>query len=311
MRLIFAGTPAFAATALEAVLAAGHVVSLVLTQPDRPAGRGMSLHASPVKQYALAAGLPVLQATSLKDEATQAQLHAQDADCMVVAAYGLLLPPAVLAIPRFGCINIHASLLPRWRGAAPIQRAILAGDAESGVCIMQMDSGLDTGAILRSAALPLSTEENAATLHNKLAAVGARLLVETLAEWPRPAMAQTSAGATYATKIVKAEAALDWRLAASQLDRQIRAFNPAPGAFFVLQGSLIKIWQASVVSMLSPAPPGTVLQADQNGLVVACGTDALRLSTLQKAGAKRLAAAQFLAGTPLLAGQNLLPSAEC
>lgn len=307
MKLIFAGTPEFAALALDAILAAGHQVSLALTQPDRPAGRGMALHASPVKQRALAAGIEVWQPATLKDAAVQERLRTIDADVMVVAAYGLILPQAVLDIPRLGCINIHASLLPRWRGAAPIQRAILAGDRASGVCIMRMEAGLDTGPILHSAAVSITDEDTALSLHDKLAALGGKLIVEALERLPLPAHPQPELGVTYAAKIDKAEAALDWRLSSTQLARQVRAFNPAPGAFFTLDGSLVKVWRAEVLA--AKGEPGVVLEVDKRGIVVACGEGALRLSELQKAGAKRLPAAQFLAGTPVAPGSRFISPA--
>lgn len=305
MRVIFAGTPEFAALALRAILAAGHQVPLVLTQPDRPAGRGMALHASPVKVEALAAGIEVFQPATLKDAAAQERIRAVGADVMVVAAYGLILPQSVLDLPRAGCINIHASLLPRWRGAAPIQRAILAGDAETGVCIMQMEAGLDTGPVLHAGALPITGDDTAATLHDKLAALGAQLIVETLARLPLAPLAQSLDGVTYAAKIDKAEAPLDWRLSAEQLARQVRAFNPFPGATAAVDGGgTLKVWQATVDALAGGGEPGVVLAADKHGVVVACGAGALRLSELQKAGGKRLPPAQFLAGTPLAAGSR-------
>lgn len=316
MKLIFAGTPEFAAHALHAILSAGHQVALVLTQPDRPSGRGMGLRASPVKQLALERGIEVFQPMSLRDAAVQERLRAVAADAMVVAAYGLILPQVVLDLPRFGCLNIHASLLPRWRGAAPIQRAILAGDAETGVCIMRMEAGLDTGPILISEALPIAPEDTAGSLHDRLANLGARLIVEALARLPMPAQAQPDQGVLYAAKIEKAEAALDWRLPAAQLARQVRAFDPFPGALAHLDGIPmipIKIWRALVcdektgtASIYGNGPvvtPGTVLAANRDdGVVVACGEGALRLLELQKAGAKRLPVAQFLAGTPITRG---------
>lgn len=308
MKLIFAGTPEFAAQALQAILSAGHQVMLVLTQPDRPAGRGMALHASPVKQLALAAGIEVFQPPTLKDAAVQERLNALGADVMVVAAYGLILPPAVLALPRLGCLNIHASLLPRWRGAAPIQRAILAGDPATGVCIMQMEAGLDTGPVLHSAAVAIGADDSAASLHDKLATLGGRLIVEALARLPLPATRQPAAGVTYAAKIDKAEAALDWRLPAAQLSRQVRAFNPFPGASSSLDGVQIKVWRGE--ALVASGEPGVVLAVDKQGIVVACGEGALRLTELQKAGGKRLPVAQFLAGTPVPTGSRLaLPGA--
>ena len=309
MKLIFAGTPEFAAVALRAIFAAGHRVDLVLTQPDRPAGRGMALQASPVKLEALAAGIEVFQPATLKAVETQARIRAVGADAVIVAAYGLILPQAVLDIPPLGCLNIHASLLPRWRGAAPIQRAILAGDAETGVCIMQMEAGLDTGPVLHSAALPIAEDDTAATLHDKLAALGANAIVEALARLPLPAVPQSAEGVTYATKLDKAEAPLDWRLPAEQLARRIRAFNPFPGATGLLDGTLVKCWRAEIAGQPVGAPagdsggePGRVLTVDRQGIVVACGDGALCLTELQKAGGKRLPAAQFLAGYPVVKG---------
>ena len=308
MRIIFAGTPEFAAAALQAVLAAGHQVTLVLTQPDRPAGRGMKLQASPVKQVAQQHGIALAQPHSLKLDgkypeeaaAAQAQIAAAAADVMVVAAYGLILPQWTLDAPRLGCLNIHASLLPRWRGAAPIQRAILAGDAEAGVCIMQMEAGLDTGPVLISGKLPITYDDTAATLHDKLAALGAELVVDALARLPLAPCPQPDAGITYAAKIEKGEAPLDWRLPAIQLARQVRAFNPFPGALASFQGNAIKVWGTRLSD--ASGAPGTILAADKNGIVVACGEGALCLLELQKAGGKRLPAAQFLAGMPLAEG---------
>ena len=300
MKLIFAGTPEFAAQSLSAILAAGHQVELVLTQPDRPSGRGMTLRPSPVKALALASGIEVFQPLTLKDPAVQERLRAVDAEVMVVAAYGLILPQAVLDLPRYGCLNIHASLLPRWRGAAPIQRAILAGDTETGVCIMQMEAGLDTGPVLLSDRLPLASDETAGSLHDKLADLGARLIVNALEKIPLPAVPQSDTGITYAAKIEKAEALLDWRLPAAEIERKVRAFNPFPGAATVLEGVPVKIWRA--VAVPGGAAPGTVLAADRHGIVVACGDGALCLGELQKAGGKRLSAAQFLSGNALSPG---------
>jgi methionyl-tRNA formyltransferase len=308
MRLIFAGTPEFAALALAAIIDAGHEVALVLTQPDRPAGRGMAMHASPVKARALAAGIEVFQPPTLKDAAAQARIRAVEADIMVVAAYGLILPQAVLDMPRLGCLNIHASLLPRWRGAAPIQRAILAGDSETGVCIMQMEAGLDTGPVLLSAALPILDEDTSASLHDKLASLGAQLIVDALARLPLPACPQPEAGLTYAAKLAKPEAVLDWRQPAMVLARRIRAFDPFPGAVSRLGDDALKIWHAEVMTESGEA--GVVLSVDKGGIVVACGTGALRLSELQKAGGKRLPAKQFLAGSAVLPGSRFaLPDA--
>ncbi len=307
MKLIFAGTPDFAARSLKAVLAAGHQVELVLTQPDRPSGRGMTLRPSPVKEVAIASGIDVFQPSTLKDPVAQERVRAVQADVMVVAAYGLILPQVVLDMPRFGCINIHASLLPRWRGAAPIQRAILAGDAESGVCIMQMEAGLDTGPVLLSGNVPISSDETAGSLHDKLAELGARLIVDTLARLPIVSVPQSENGVTYAAKIEKSEAQLDWRLPALQLERRIRAFNPFPGAAGTLDGVAVKVWRAEVVPVA--AVPGTVVSADRTGIVVACGEGGLCVAELQKAGGKRLPVAQFLAGHPIARGAAFtLPS---
>ena len=294
MKLIFAGTPEFAAQALATLITAGHQLALVLTQPDRPSGRGMVLRPSPVKALALEHGIEVFQPPTLRDAAAQARLQAVGADAMIVAAYGLILPQAVLDLPRFGCINIHASLLPRWRGAAPIQRAILAGDAESGVCIMQMEAGLDTGPVLLSAALPIAEDETAGSLHDRLAELGARLIVAALEKLPLAALPQADEGVTYAAKIEKSEALLDWNLSAQQLARQVRAFNPFPGALATLGKLSVKVWRASAEA--GEGSPGTILASDRAGILVACGEGVLRLTELQKAGGKRLSAAQFLAG---------------
>ena len=303
MNILFAGTPAFAAAALDALLQAGHRVPLVLTQPDRPAGRGLKPQASAVKQMTLSKQLAVAQPATLKDDAVIAQLAAVGADAMVVAAYGLILPESVLRLPRLGCLNIHASLLPRWRGAAPIQRAILAADRETGVTIMQMDAGLDTGAILLEQAIPIADDDNAQTLHDKLAALGAQLIVRVLHEQPA-AVAQDHARASYAAKITKAEARIDWNRPAAELARAIRAYNPMPGAYTTWQGQPLKLWRAEPVSAAS-AVPGTVLLANADGIVVATGDGALRLLELQRAGGKRLAAASFLTGAALQPGERL------
>ncbi|MBW7901903.1 MAG: methionyl-tRNA formyltransferase [Rhodocyclaceae bacterium] len=300
MKLIFAGTPEFAVAALAALADAGHDIALVLTQPDRPAGRGMALQASPVKRLAEARGLPVFQPPTLKDAEAQARLAAVGADAMVVAAYGLILPQAVLDLPRHGCLNIHASLLPRWRGAAPIQRAILAGDLETGVCIMQMEAGLDTGPVLLAEATPIAADDTAATLHDRLAALGARLIVDALARLPLPAVVQPDAGVTYAAKIDKAESAIDWTRPAAEIDRQIRAFDPFPAAQSTLAGAPVKLWRA--VPVAGHGRPGEVLAAGRDGIVVACGDGALCVGELQKAGGKRLSAAQFLAGHAVAPG---------
>jgi len=304
VRIIFAGTPPFAAAALNALADAGHDIALVLTQPDRPAGRGMKLMPSAVKQAALARGLPVSQPPSLKSPEAQTELRAVDADVMVVAAYGLILPQAVLDLPRLGCLNIHASLLPRWRGAAPIQRAILAGDVETGITIMQMDAGLDTGAMLSKTMVPIRDDDTAASLHDVLAAAGASAIVEALANYATlvPA-AQDDAQATYAAKLSKDEAQLDWNQPADALARAVRAYNPAPGAWTLLEGAPLKVWMAATAT--GAGDPGTVLRADAEGLVVACGSGALALREIQPAGSKRMSAAAFLAGRPVPPGSRL------
>jgi len=304
VRIIFAGTPPFAAAALDALVDAGHEIVLVLTQPDRPAGRGMKLTPSAVKQVALARGLPVSQPPSLKSPEAQAELQAADADVMVVAAYGQLLPQAVLNLPRFGCLNVHASLLPRWRGAAPIQRAILAGDAETGVTIMQMDAGLDTGAMLSKIIVPIRDSDTAASLHDALAVAGASAIVAALANYPALVpLAQDAAEATYAPKLGKDEAQLDWRQPATALARAVRAYHPVPGAWTLLDGTPLKVWAAQVVP--GSGAPGEVLCAEADQLVVACGDGALALQEIQPAGSKRMSAAAFLAGRRLPPGSRL------
>ena len=316
IRAAFAGTPEFARAALEAIHAAGFDVPLVLTQPDRPAGRGMKLQASPVKQWALAHGVPVAQPRSLRLDgkypedaaAAQAALQAARPDVLVVAAYGLILPQWVLDLPRLGCLNIHASLLPRWRGAAPIHRAIEAGDAETGVTIMQMDAGLDTGDMLLAEMLPIAPRETTGTLHDQLAALGGRLIVQALAlaaagrlvTTPQPAE-----GVTYAHKIEKHEAAIDWSLPAEVIERRIRAFDPFPGASGVLGGEAVKLWRSEINSCqrLSHADSGRILLVNDEGVTVACGQGALTLTELQRPGGKRLPVREFLRGFPLQAGQ--------
>ncbi len=307
MRIIFAGTPDFAAAALQALIAAGHEISLVLTQPDRPAGRGMKLKASPVKEVALAHGLTVAQPENLKTEAARQPIRDAAAEVMVVAAYGLILPEAVLALPPLGCVNIHASLLPRWRGAAPIHRAIEAGDAETGITLMQMDKGLDTGAMLTRAALPILDTDTTGSLHDKLAELGAREVVDLLPRLVAGEMAavkQDDALATYAKKIGKDDARLDWRRPAVELDRQIRAFNPFPGAHALFAGEAIKIWRARPVA--GAGQPGTVLAVGKDGLRVACGADSLDITEAQKPGGKRLPIAAFLAGSSIKTGDRLM-----
>jgi methionyl-tRNA formyltransferase len=296
MKLIFAGTPDFAAVALGALLDAGHEISLVLTQPDRPAGRGMKLTPSPVKLLAEKHGLVVMQPLSLKrDDTARAAIAAVASDAMVVAAYGLILPADVLLLPRLGCLNIHASLLPRWRGAAPIQRAIEAGDSETGISIMQMDVGLDTGAVLGRVATPIAPDDNAASLHDRLAVLGTNLLCETLLRLPLSGEVQDEHLATYAAKIDTAKTWLDWGADAELLARRVRAFYPARAE---LLGEPLKIWEARPFLIEHSARPGSLLAADERGIAVACGRNALLLDELQKAGGKRLAAASFLRGAP-------------
>ncbi|WP_147695244.1 methionyl-tRNA formyltransferase [Vogesella mureinivorans] len=304
MKLIFAGTPVFAAQALQALIDAGHEIPLVLTQPDRPAGRGMKLKPSPVKELSLQHGLRVEQPLTLKTPEAQALVADVSAEVMVVAAYGLLLPKAVLDMPARGCLNIHASLLPRWRGAAPIQRAILAGDAETGITIMQMDVGLDTGDMLSVHPLPIAADDSAASLHDKLAALGAEAIVSTLAALGAcPAVKQPEAGVTYAAKLTKEEARVDWQLPAADIACAIRAYNPAPGAHTLLAGEALKLWHAHAID--GQAPAGQVVRADADGVVVGSGHGLVVLTQLQAAGGKRLAARDFIAGRPALAGAVL------
>ncbi|TXS94287.1 methionyl-tRNA formyltransferase [Parahaliea maris] len=297
MRLIFAGTPEFAALHLDALLDSPHEVVAVYTQPDRPAGRGKKLQASPVKQRAEQAGLPVLQPVSLRDADAQQTLAELDADVMIVVAYGLILPQAVLDAPRLGCLNVHASLLPRWRGAAPIQRAIEAGDRETGVTIMQMDAGLDTGAMLATARCTISDETTAASLHDELAALGAPCLLRVLGDLPAyqaGAQVQDDSLANYASKILKPEALLDWQLPAHVLDRRVRAFNPFPVCFSEIGGQRCKIWRARARGSHHNAVPGTILQSDREGIRVACGEGSLCLRVLQLPGGKALEAESLL-----------------
>jgi methionyl-tRNA formyltransferase len=313
MRLAFAGTPEFAEVALARLHEAGFEIALVLTQPDRPAGRGLKLTPSPVKAFALAHGIPVAQPRSLRldgkypEDAALAReaLLAARIDVMVVAAYGLILPQWVLDLPPRGCLNIHASLLPRWRGAAPIHRAIEAGDARTGITIMQMDTGLDTGDMLLSEATEIAPDDTTARLHDRLATLGGRLIVEALelaaCGGLKPAP-QPAEGVSYAHKIDKAEAALDWALPATVLERRIRAFDPFPGATTQFDGEAIKLWRASVVPV--SGAPGSVLAVTDDGITVACGEAALVITELQRPGGKRLAARQFLQSKPLKPGQT-------
>ncbi len=319
MKVAFAGTPEFARTALQALHAAGFGLPLVLTQPDRPAGRGMKLQASPVKQFALDHGIAVAQPRSLRldgkypDDAAAARdaLLAAQPDVMVVAAYGLILPQWVLDLPRLGCLNIHASLLPRWRGAAPIHRAIEAGDAETGITIMQMDAGLDTGDMLLTEKLVIGPRTTTATLHNELAELGGRMIVEALelaARGGLTATPQPDEGVTYAHKIEKHEAAIDWSQPAALIERRIRAFDPFPGASTLLGDVVIKIWGAELDGVLPTENglPGQVSSVSDEGITVVCGDGgALRLTELQRPGGKRLPVRDFLRGFPLHAGQRL------
>lgn len=316
MRVIFAGTPEFAAVALQAIHAAGFTVPLVLTQPDRPAGRGMQLHASAVKQFALQHDIPVAQPTSLKldgkypDVAQEAHelLHNTPHDVMVVAAYGLILPRSVLDIPRLGCINIHGSLLPRWRGAAPIHRAIESGDTQTGITIMHMEEGLDTGPMLHMQSVEIAADDTTGSLHDKLAQLGGEMITETLRQLQQgaiPATVQPEQGVTYAAKISKEEAGLDFNLSAEQLARKIRAFNPFPGAHATIAGTTVKLWHAQAVDVTSGKPPGSIISANaQEGVLVACGAQSLRLTELQKPGGKRLPASEFLKGFPIESSQS-------
>ncbi|WP_300556537.1 methionyl-tRNA formyltransferase [Limnohabitans sp. Rim8] len=323
MRLIFAGTPEFAQVAMVALHAAGHEIVLVLTQPDRPAGRGMKLQPSPVKQWALDHGVSVAQPRSLRldgkypEDAAAARdtLHAAKADAMIVAAYGLILPQWLLDLPPKGCLNIHASLLPRWRGAAPIHRAIEAGDTQTGITIMQMDAGLDTGDMLLVLPCALAADDTTAVLHDRLAALGGQAIVQALADLDGlPRQPQPFDGVSYAHKIDKSEAVLDWTLSAEVLARRIRAFDPFPGMTVPLATATgvetLKLWRAVAELADSTSghgsPPGTVLSADASGVRVACGDGLLCLTQLQRPGGKRLSAADFLRGCPLQPGQRLV-----
>jgi methionyl-tRNA formyltransferase len=319
MRLIFAGTPEFAQVAMAALHSAGHEIVGVLTQPDRPAGRGMKLQPSPVKQWALAHQVPVAQPRSLRldgkypEDAAAARdaLLAMQADAMIVAAYGLILPQWTLDLPRLGCLNIHASLLPRWRGAAPIHRAIEAGDRQTGITIMQMDAGLDTGDMLWLRHEAILPNDTTATLHDRLAALGGEAIVQALAALgDLPHQKQAAEGVTYAHKIEKTEAAVDWALPAEVLARRIRAFDPFPGVTVPLASAtgteILKLWRAQAEPLGTPAEPGTVISADASGVRVACGQGQLCLTQLQRPGGKRLDAADFLRGCPLQTGQRLV-----
>ena len=311
MNIIFAGTPAFAAQSLASILLAGHKVVAVYTQPDRPAGRGKKLVKSEVKQLAEVQGIPVFQPEKLNQAEDQAVLAALKPDLMIVAAYGLLLPKAVLEIPRFGCINIHASLLPRWRGAAPIQRAIQAGDTETGITIMQMDEGLDTGDMLLKQAIPIQAHETAASLHDRLAELGAQCILEYLEQRPRlSAEKQNDAQACYAKKLSKQEAQINWLDSAQQIERNVRAFNPVPVAFFEVtffegDSQRIRVFEAEAIKYKGSEAPGRVLRKDKQGILIKCSQDALLIKHLQLPGAKAMPVQAFING-----GKNLLNAGD-
>lgn len=297
LRIIFAGTPDFAARHLDALLSSEHQVVGVFTQPDRPAGRGKKLMPSPVKVLAEEKGLPVFQPASLRAEENQQLVASLNADVMVVVAYGLILPKAVLAMPRLGCINVHGSLLPRWRGAAPIQRSLWAGDAETGVTIMQMDVGLDTGDMLFKLACPITDEDTSATLYDKLAELGPQGLIATLqqlAQGTAQPQVQDEAQVTYAEKLSKEEARLDWSLSAAQLERCIRAFNPWPMSWFMVDEQPVKVWKASVIPSKPTEKPGTIVEVSKAGIQVATADGILNLESLQPAGKKAMSAQDLL-----------------
>jgi len=304
-RIVFAGTPEFAVPSLERVLMDGYSIVAVFTQPDRPAGRGRSMHASPVKQLASSHGLPIYQPVSLKDPATQASMAALSPTLMIVVAYGLILPRAVLDIPAYGCINVHASLLPRWRGAAPIARAIEAGDSETGITLMQMNEGLDTGPMLAQSRVPILDSDTAATLHDRMAVAGAALLGSQLPAFLagelRP-VPQNDTGATYAPKLARESAPVDWRQPANVIANHIRAFNPWPVAESRYGGQRVRLWMGRVASTAAAAVPGTVLSVDPGGIRVAAGDGAVCLTRLQRDGGRPLPAADFVNGFPIVMG---------
>lgn len=304
LRLVFAGTPDFALPGLDAVLASGHHLLAVYTQPDRPAGRGRRLTPSPVKQRAVAAGIEVRQPETLREAPVREALAALRPDLMIVIAYGLILPRKVLAIPAYGCWNVHASLLPRWRGAAPIQRAILAGDDETGVCLMQMEAGLDTGPVLLRASTPILPDDTGARLHDRLAALGAQVLSDglcRLAVGTLPtAQPQPESGVTYAHKLDKSEARLDWTLAAAELERKVRAFDPWPGAEADLAGETVRVWRAQALPAIPGVRPGRIVHAGRDGIDIGSRDGLLRILELQRPGGRRIGVADYLNGRPPL-----------
>ncbi len=308
MKIIFAGTPIFAEKALDALLNKKYDVITVLTQPDRPSGRGMQLKQSPVKELANRYGLEVLQPATLKTAEIQKQLSEFNADVIIVAAYGLILPEAILKIPRLGCLNIHASLLPRWRGAAPIQRAIQAGDQETGITIMQMDAGLDTGDMLLKRTCKIEEKETAETLHDKLATIGAEAVIEVLDQLERGKInpiKQDNKNATYAAKLTKEESQINWNLPATEIERNIRSYNPFPGASTKINDTQIKIWKANAINETT-GEPGELLRIQRNSLIIACGTGCLSAEVLQKPNAKALSADQFVQGFNIKAGDRFI-----
>jgi methionyl-tRNA formyltransferase len=309
----FAGTPEFARQALEAIADAGFTIPLVLTRPDKPKGRGLALTGSPVKTCAVARGLPVVQPATLKTPEGRGEALTSTLDVLVVAAYGLILPPAVLAWPRLGCLNIHASLLPRWRGAAPIQRAIEAGDAGTGVTIMQMDEGLDTGPTIAREEVPIGARDTGGLLHDRLAEAGAALIVDVLRRLDRDgqlaAVPQPAEGATYAPRITDRDARIDWARDARAIDRQVRALDPTPGAYTTLGGAVVKVWLAEPTPTPSAAVPGTVVGARPSGIDVACGAGTLRILELQRAGGRRVPASALVAGRFVAAGARFVAPA--
>lgn len=306
MRIVFAGTPEFASHVLSRLLEAGHKIALVLTQPDRPKGRGLNPLPGPVKELALAHGLEVFQPASLKDSETRQRIAGSAPQAIVTAAYGLIVPRSVLDLPTYGALNVHASLLPRWRGAAPIQRALLAGDRETGATIIRMDEGLDTGPILGQRAILIEADDDAGSLHDRLAELGAELLLRVLEECQASRVQsrdQLASGATYARKIEEGETVLDWSKPAPELERAVRAFRPRPGAQTWIRGVRCKIWRAAVVE--GGAEPGRVSGVDREGIRVGCGEGALNILELQRAGSRRMRAEEFLRGFPLSAGEQL------